>query len=307
MSGFAALICPGGSPDPATLEAMIGAMSQRARWGHAEHRGGPIAIARLGGEVAGAPDGEVPALEREGVIVALDGWLANHAELAAQLDTRGIPPGDASATDFLRRAWRAWGRAMLPRLEGEFAFVLWDARTGELVCARDHQGLRPLHWHWDGRRLAVASEVAGVLAALSHQPVPNLGYLAEHMADEWYSLDETPWRGVMRVPPAHAMRLSAGGPVLEEYWQLPTGVSILYRSDAEYFEHYREILTRCVSAAAHSSSPLGCEVSGGLDSSAVFCVLDRLERQGDLPAPALVGFTMQGEPCLLYTSPSPRD
>lgn len=252
-------------------------------------------MARTGGETADAP-GSVGTIEGDGIAVALDGWFANHAELARDLEQRGLPLKEETGSELLRRAWQRWGRAMLPRLKGEFAFVLWDRRSGELICARDHHGLRPLFYHWDGKALAVASELAAVLAVLDRQPAPNLGFLAEHMANEWYSLDETPWQGVLRVPQAHVLRLRNGTPVLEEYWQLPTEVTIRYRSDKEYVEHYREVLFDCVKRASRTSAPLACEVSGGLDSSAVFAVADALDKDGELPAPALFGMTMRGTP-----------
>ncbi|QZH76391.1 MAG: hypothetical protein JY451_07625 [Erythrobacter sp.] len=229
----------------------------------------------------------------ESLVLVLDGYLANFYDLRHDLTARSALLRNASDAELVLHAYRVWGEACLDHLDGEFAFIIFDKTQQRLFCACDHTGLRQLHYHWDGRTFVAATDIAGVLAALPFDPPPNLPYLAEHVANAWFTSNETPWQGLMRLPAAHCLTLDVNGPRLREYWHLPTDVTIRHKSDAEYAEHYRSVLTECVSASARTHAPLACDVSGGLDSSAIFCLADRLAHEGRLPAPDLLGFTLR--------------
>ena len=91
---------------------------------------------------------------------------------------------------------------------------IWDERRHEAVCANDHAGLRGLHYHWDGARLLVASDPAGVLAPADFEARPNPQFITQTIANEILTRDETPWVGVMRLQPAKAMTVDPRGPRL---------------------------------------------------------------------------------------------
>ncbi|MDF1836182.1 MAG: asparagine synthetase B family protein, partial [Alteraurantiacibacter sp. bin_em_oilr2.035] len=113
-------------------------------------------------------------------------------------------------------------------------------------------------------------------------------------SERWYSIDETVWREVKRLPPAHNLQLAGGQLSIKRYWSLPTEVTLNYRSDGEYFEHYREVFADCVKRASRTHSPLAVEVSGGLDSSAIFVMANALMKRGELGAHELRGYTLRG-------------
>src|SRR5690606_24201645 len=92
--------------------------------------------------------------------------------------------------------------------------------------------------------------------------------------------------------PGHLMVASADGLRHSRYWRLDFGRRLRYRRDEEYAEHYRALLHDVVRRTARSHRPVSFEVSGGLDSSALFAVADGLERQGRLPAPGIAGYTL---------------
>jgi asparagine synthase (glutamine-hydrolysing) len=96
---------------------------------------------------------------------------------------------------------------------------------------------------------------------------------------------------VMRALPAHWMRFSADGLNTGKYWDPPFEVSIRYPRDEDYFEHYREVFSESVRRSSRTHLPLSCDVSGGLDSSAVFAMAHDLRRAGRLQAPAVEGYT----------------
>lgn len=299
MSGFAAMFRFDGAPaDAAALAAMTDAIAYRGPDGIRRWVEGPAAISHLMLHTTAESLEEVQPLANEdaGLVLAMDGWLANYEELRNELLARGCALRTRSDAELVLRAYELWGDDCPRHIDGEYAFVIWDARRREAFCAKDHAGMRPLHYHWDGKRLLVASDIAGVLAAGDFAPQPNPGMIAEHLAWEFHVIEESVWTGVVRLLPAHCMRVGASGPHPERHWMPPTEVSIRYRRDEDYREHYRDLLYDAVRKASRTHRPLACEVSGGHDSSAIFAVAHKLAEQGRLLAPELKGYTMNFGP-----------
>lgn len=294
LSGFAAVIRFDGAPvDTRMLARMLDAIDYRGPDGRREWTNGQAAIGHLMLHTTAESLAETqPLANNEGsLVLAMDGWLANPVELRLELTARGAALRTDTDAELVLRAYETWGEDCPHHVDGEYAFLLWDERRRELVCMKDHAGTRPLHYHWDGRRLLVASDLAGVLAAGDFEPRPNRGMIAEHLASQWYSADETLWEGVMRLLPAHQLRAGATGPRLRRHWTPPSEVGVRYGSDKDYQAHYRELLQDCVRRASRSHRAIACEVSGGHDSSAIFSLADQLLNDGRLLAPDLTGYT----------------
>ena len=122
--------------------------------------------------------------------------------------------------------------------------------------------------------------------------------MAEYLAAQWLSTTETLWQGILRLDAAHTMVVTLSGPALSRYWAPDLQASLSFRSDQECAEHYRALLFDVVRRLSRSIHPIACEVSGGLDSSAIFAVAETLRRHGQLAAPALEGYTLDfsGDP-----------
>lgn len=294
MSGFAAVLRFDGRPlDPHAIRRMTGAMAYRGPDGVSHWTSGSAALGHcMLRTTAESLEEKQPLADETGRFhVVMDGWLANPDELRAEIEARGMRLRDRSDAELVLRAWQTWQEQCCDHIDGEFAFVIWDGERRSAFAARDHVGLRPLHWHWDGRRLLVASDINGVLAAGDIERKLNPGMVAEHLSFKMLSADETLWRGVMRLPAAHAMRVDAGGPRVSRYWLPPLEVTLRYPREEQYHEHYRELLADSVRRASRTHLPLACEVSGGLDSSAVFALARRELLAGRLPAPSVSGYT----------------
>lgn len=295
MSGIAAIIHTDGLPvDPLQLQAMTTAMDYRGPdgIGHWAERSVGLGHCALH-TTAESMESEQPAQNHDGsLVIVMDGYLTNNQELRLELLARGARLRNHSDVELVLCAYELWHDKCPQQIDGEYAFVIWDGRRREVFCARDHQGLRPLLYHWDGETLVIASDIAAVLAALPDEPLPNRGFLAEIMTDQWYSADETVWQGIMRLLPAHSMKLCAKSLSFSEYWTLNPEITLVYKHDEDYFEHYRELLADCVRRASRTHRPLAFEVSGGLDSSALFCLAHKLQEGGQLRAPSIRGYTL---------------
>jgi len=235
------------------------------------------------------------ANEDESVVLVMDGRVDNWEELRRDLIGRGALLRTRADAELVLRGYETWGGDCLSRLEGDFALVIWDARRREAFCARDRVGKKTFNYLWDGTTLAFASELHAILTLPWVREELNEGWLAEVLADEWRSRDETFWKGVLRLPAAHRMTVSARGARPERYWAPDLWATLPYTREEDYVEHYRALLFDVVRRTSRSHLPVAYEVSGGLDSSAIFAVAEHLRRQHQLPAPRIDGYCLKFE------------
>lgn len=228
--------------------------------------------------------------------VVIDGFLTNWEELRRDLTERGAVLRNRSDAELVLRAYEQWGDECAVRIEGEFAFIIADTRANRIFAARDHQGLRPLFYCQDGDTLLIASDIPAVLAALDAPPQPHREYLAGVAAVQMFMPHDTAWTGVKRLLQSHSLNWDGGRLALRRYYELPLGERQRYRSDGEYAEHYRAMLTDAVRRTTRSHLPIGIAVSGGLDSSSIYCLAHGLEQQGRLLAPGFQGYTLAPNP-----------
>ncbi len=295
MSALAAVLDLSGDADgPARVRAMTRAMHYAAPDGEQHWTDGGMALGHCAMHAtAEAREARLPLMTPDGrLALVMDGYIANYDEVVRQVRERGATLRDRSDAELVLQAWALTGEQCLDLFDGEFALAVADRQAGRLHLARDHMGLRPLFYSFDGRRLVAASHIGGVLAGLDRHPAPNPGFLAEVMTFEFVTPGETVWSGIERVKPAHLVTIGPEGLSERRYWSVPDEPQIRYRDDGEYVEHYRAVLTESVRRAARTDALLAVECSGGLDSSAVFAVADELQRAGRLPAPDIAGVTL---------------
>lgn len=218
--------------------------------------------------------------ERQLVLVA-DARIDNRDELLRALD---IPPRDGvSDSEIILAAYARWGDNCVERLLGDFAFALWDGRARSLFCARDPMGVKPFYYFVSPRLFAFASEIKALLIV----PGIDTGIDADQVALflDWHHEDRaaTMYRGVLRLPAAHTMRVTSRGTTLKRYWDVANASDVHFASDDEYIEAFRSHFASAVQARMRSAHPIGATLSGGLDSSAIVCMSRKL--RGDTDAP----------------------
>ncbi len=295
MSGIAAIIrFDGGEVEQGRIERMTGAMHYRGIDGIAHWMEGPAALGHcMLRTTAESLEEEQPLRSEDGsLILVMDGWLSNWEELRIELLARGARLRTRSDAELVLRAYEEWGEDCPKHIDGEYAFLVWDKRRQEAFCARDHAGRRPLHYCRQGPLLIVASDIAGVLAGPAIAARPNLGMFAEIMGNDWLTRGETIWQGVATLLPAHWRRFGREREQACQYWSPLDVARLHYGRDEDYIEHYREVFADCVRRAARTHLPLGIDVSGGLDSSAVYVMALDQAREGRLIAPAIKGYTL---------------
>ena len=296
MSGIAGIIHFDGQPvEFGQVEAMTAAMGYRGPDGIHHWRKGNVALGQCMLRTTPESLEETQPLtnEDESLVLVMDGRVDNWEELRRELLGKGAVLRTRADAELVLRAYEVWGEDCLLHIDGDFALVIWDARRQEAFCARDRVGNKPFNYHWNGTTLVFASELHTILALPWVPEVLNQDTLAEYLGIEWHSLDETLWQGVLRLKAAHfIVAPGQGGLRLHRYWMPDLHLTLPCRTDEDYIEHYRALFTDVVRRMSRSHKPLAYEVSGGLDSSAIFAVAETLRKQGDLPAPGLEGYTL---------------
>jgi len=301
MSGIAGVInFDGAAVEPGLIQGMTSSMDYRGPDGinHWNEGGAALGHCMLHTTPESLQERQPVTNEDGSLVLVMDGRVDNWVELRRELLSRGAWLRNRSDAELVLRAYQLWGHDCLSRIEGDFALAIWNAQDRRLFCARDPMGNKPFNYYWNGRSVVFASEVHAILALPDIPQVVNKGVLAEWLASEWYSRDETFWQGIRRLVAAHYMVVDFSGPKIDQYWSPDLFATLSYSRDEEYIEHYRELFTETVRRLSRSHKPVSYEVSGGLDSSAIFAVADHLHQRQQLLAPDLTGFTMnfQGDP-----------
>ena len=228
--------------------------------------------------------------------IVMDGRIDNRDDLDIEFKQRGCRPRAMSDAVVVLHAYRAWGPNFLDHIDGDFALAIFDSVSRRLVCARDHFGKRPFVYHVSKERFSFASTPRALLALPWVGRKLNTGKVAELLAGEICTLDESLWMGIRRLPPACVLNFAGKGAEVRRCWQIPAGESPPAATDGELVECYRGLLFATVQRLSASNMPVAVEVSGGLDSSSIYAVAHRLQRQSELPAPGLRPYTLDIDP-----------
>lgn len=219
------------------------------------------------------------ASEDDALRIVFNGEIYNYLELREELEKLGVSFRTRSDTEVLLVALREWGEDALCRLNGMFAFALWDARKRRLLVARDRFGEKPL---FIGRgpfnTVVIASEMKAILA---HPLMPcriNATATERYGASTWFEDDEhTFFDGIERLPPAHAAWFREDGSE-ERRWRYWTPDYTVVDEDIkprDAVEQFRTLMQRSVNLRLRADVPVGSSLSGGLDSSLIVGLLSR--------------------------------
>jgi asparagine synthase (glutamine-hydrolysing) len=224
-----------------------------------------------------SPAGAQPMCnEDETVWVTFNGEIYNFQELRRQLEGHGHRFRSRSDTEVLVHGYEQWGDAVVERVDGMFAFAIWDSKARRLLVARDRSGKKPLFYAEHDGRFLFASEMKALFAAgvpVEIEPAGVVGYLA-------YGYMPPPgsaYRRVRQLLPAHRLVLESGRPPrTERYWSVDFQARPQAPGEAQAARVVRDLLTEAVRKRMVADVPVGAFLSGGLDSTIVVGLMARL-------------------------------
>lgn len=204
--------------------------------------------------------------------ISYNGEIYNFAEIRTQLEQCGRTFRSHSDTEVLVNAWAEWGTIALDRLNGMFAFAIWDARDGVLTLARDRYGVKPLYYTVVGSTLIFGSEVKALLAHPECAAALDKEGLLEYLTFQNFFTDRTLFNGVRLLPPGCRIVANArAGSVSKalRYWDFNFREPATPASDAEYLEELDRLYQRAIERQLVSDVEVGAYLSGGLDSGSI--------------------------------------
>jgi asparagine synthase (glutamine-hydrolysing) len=280
-------------PDP----RLIGRMNDRLR-----HRGpdaegvftdGPIALGHRRLSVIDTSDaGTQPMQDTSGrYTIVFNGEIYNFPQLRAELVRKGARFASRTDTEVILEAYKCWGVDCVQRLNGMFAFALWDAPRQRLFLARDRLGKKPLFYfpHADGS-LTFASEIKALRLEPAVPAQINLRALGQYLFLNYILSSEAILEGVRKLPAGHWMLVEQGQPLrIKRYWDLALHFQDKrrFRSEAEAAEALSALLQDAVRMRLLSDVPLGAFLSSGIDSASIVAAMASL-----LPAEDVKTYTI---------------
>ncbi|MCL2387946.1 MAG: asparagine synthase (glutamine-hydrolyzing) [Defluviitaleaceae bacterium] len=224
----------------------------------------------------------------ETLTIVFNGEIYNFREIKAELEAKGRVFRTTSDTEVLLHLYEEYGAAMTTHLRGMFAFLIYDHEKGEIFAARDYFGIKPLYYGIFGGQLLFASEIKAFLEYPAFVKEMNLEALTSYLSFQYSVLDETFFKGVFKLPAAHSMRFKDGVVELKRYWQAEFSAT---SSDApldEIVDEVDAIVKNSVEYHQRADVTIGSLLSGGVDSSYVAAVADKVEKT------FTVGFDYEG-------------
>ena len=272
MCGLAGYLSPKAF-DEDVLVRMTGRLVHRGPDAEGYFRDGPVAFGhrRLSIiDIAGSPQ---PMSTPDGALTCIfNGEIYNFAEVRKHLEARGHVFRTQGDTEVLLYAYREYGVRMLDHLQGMFAFALWDRANRRLFLARDHLGVKPLYYHWDGATLVFGSELKALIEHPAVSRELDLDALGLYLECQYIPSPRSIYRAVRKLEPGHAMLVEGTKLSAWRYWR-PDYATKLRFDEAEAVARLEAELRRSVASMLVSDVPLGSFLSGGVDSSLVSALM----------------------------------
>src|SRR3989338_5055070 len=208
------------------------------------------------------------------MLINYNGEIYNFQELREELEKCGHQFFSDTDTEVILHGYEQWGEDVLQKLNGMFAFCIYDIPNKKMFLARDRVGVKPLYYYWDGQHFAFASEIKALLLAGMPRQV-NLSALKNYVQLRYVPGEETLFAGIKKLAPGHRLILHKNMLSLKQYWDFPNHNNQV-SSLSEAQKYVRWLLTDSVKRRLVADVPVGVYVSGGIDSAAITALASQL-------------------------------
>ena len=307
MSGIVGIWNLDGQPvDQSLLRRMSMTLAHRGPDGERIQIQSSIGMACQNLQVTPESVGEIqPLVHSSGVMLVFDGRIDNREDLLRNPEIAKSASSTSSDAALVLAAYPVFGEKLPEHLNGDFAFGLFDPERPLFVLVRDAIGVRPLYYYRGKDFFIFASEIKALLAHPGVSTRPNDAALASFLlgGNNGYGgvRGTTFFEGVYSLPPAHMAVMTKSGFEVKQYWDFDPAQQVRLGSFQEYAEAFRGHFERAVQRRIRSAFPVAVTVSGGLDSSAIFCQAETLRRAGKDCSSPILGFSW------VYDAGAPAD
>ena len=214
--------------------------------------------------------------EKEDLWIVFNGEIYNFKDLRTDLEGKGHSFYTKSDTEVIIHSYEEWGEDCVKKLRGQFAFCIFDSTKNILFLARDHMGLKPLYYYFDGNKFIFSSEIKSILAHSIEREV-NLKSFSLYVSLRYIPFNLTLFKNILKVPPSSFLifNLESKQINIKSYWDF--NFNINRDKSASYLaKELKNLIEESVKIRLASDVPLGAFLSGGIDSSSVVGVMSKL-------------------------------
>jgi asparagine synthase (glutamine-hydrolysing) len=279
MCGIAGIIDLNGmGVESSELEAAASAMAHRGPDGHGVYIDRNVGLAHSRLSIIDIESGSQPMCNEDGTVwVSFNGEIYNFREIRKDLEAKGHVFKTKSDTEAIVHLYEEFGRDCVIKMNGMFAFAVFDSKKNKIILARDRLGEKPIVYFRTKDKIAFASEL-GALKKVSGFPRGiNLQAAHDYFSLLYVPCPDTIYKDVHKLPPAHTLEINTatGELSLQRYW-LCDFRKKTEKSDDEIFCEFRSLLEDAVKMRLIADVPLGAFLSGGMDSSVISAIMAKL-------------------------------
>ena len=286
MCGLSAIIRFDAAPvERDALLRMSAVLAHRGPDGAGDVVDGPVGLAHRRLAIIDLETGQQP-MASDAALIVFNGEIYNYIELRDELKARGRRFRTASDTEVILQLYEEYGDDCVQRLNGMFAFVLYDRARRRVLAARDHFGIKPLYLHATAERLLFASEIKALLAHPQVRAEADPAGVRDYLTFQYVQGTGTMFAGIEKLLPGELLTadIASGRVGRRRYWQANFQVDTEH-SESWFVERTRWLLEDAVRLQLRSDVPVGAYLSGGLDSSLVTALATRQGNRAPTPPP----------------------
>lgn len=276
MCGITGILYYDSARPAADLSAALAAIQHRGPDDAGVYTDGSLAMGMARLSIIDVAGGHQPMSDVSGRYwIVFNGEIYNYPELRAELAAQGYPFRTTSDTEVILAGYSCWGQDVLRRLNGMFAFALWDTLERRLWLARDRLGIKPLYYVHDGEAFRFASEIKAILTdPAAPRRISRTG-LANYLTYGYGIAPDTMFEGIYKLPAAHTITVHNGDINTNRYWHIPASQPAIHDLN-EAIHETRALLEDAIRCHMIADVPVGAFLSGGIDSATVVSQMTRL-------------------------------
>lgn len=220
--------------------------------------------------------GNQPIYNEDGrLAIVFNGEIYNYVELRDELTALGHRFRTSSDTETIIHAYEAWGKDCLKRLNGMFAFAIWDRVSEQIFAARDRLGKKPLYYRHDGKSVAFASEIRALRQIPGLSWTLNPGAIHHYLSLQYIPVPFSIFKEVHKLPPAHYLLTDGQTLTIQRYWDVVYEPKLV-AGMPELRHELRALIHDAVRLRLRTDVPLGLFLSGGIDSAIILAEMEQL-------------------------------
>jgi len=265
----------GNGVNPEFVRKMSWSLRHRGPDGDGHYVCGEVGLGHRRLSIIDLAGGSQPISNEDNTLqIIFNGEIYNYIELGEELRSKGHVFKTASDTEVILHGFEEWGPDCVKRLNGMFAFAIWDSQRKQLFLARDHLGIKPLYYTVLNNRLMFASEIKALLQAPEYRREVDIQALSQLFTLRYVPSPRTLFRNIRKLPPGHRMLVSKDRISVQRYWDWTPKLRENL-DETSLIESYRELIEDAVRLQMRSDVPVGLFLSSGIDSGALLALMSQ--------------------------------